>query len=75
MGLLFGRPIAVRDLPQGQACYASVALDRVKEMYPKACSNLCPHQKLILQMLEHGWTINRIKTAVNMEQPVDADIW
>jgi hypothetical protein len=46
-------------------------MDRVKEMNPKAYSILCVHQKLILRMLEHGWTINKIGTAVNMEQPVD----
>jgi hypothetical protein len=46
MELLVRRPAAVRDLPQGQASYVSVGLDRVKDMYPKACSNLCSHQKV-----------------------------
>jgi hypothetical protein len=65
------RPVAVRDLPQGQAFCASAALDRVKDMYPKARSSLCPHQKLFLEMLEHGWTIPKIKTSANMKGPDD----
>jgi hypothetical protein len=32
---------------------------------------MCPHQKLGLQMPERGWSVDRVKTAVNMEQAVD----